>query len=175
LGLGLENPHRIDLRVIDSLRNCTTERKSPGALADAKSPGFDLAAANIQRGRDHGIQDYNSVRAALGLEPVREFSQITRVREVSEKLERLYVSIERVDPWVGVLAEDALPGAHVGETLAAGIAIQFDRLRRGDRFWYEWDPFFDEADRQVIENTTLSDIVSRNAGLSNLSRALLVR
>lgn len=54
----------IDLLMVDEMRNTLfpTSAATPG-----KSSGFDLASINIQRGRDHGLPDYNTVREKLGL------------------------------------------------------------------------------------------------------------
>ena len=51
--------------VVDDVRNFLFG--PPGA------GGFDLASLNIQRGRDHGLPDYNSVREQLGLGRVESF------------------------------------------------------------------------------------------------------
>src|SRR5262249_51528352 len=59
----------IDTRVVNSVRNFLFG--PPGA------GGFDLASLNIQRGRDHGLADYNTVRAAYGLARVTSFAGIT--------------------------------------------------------------------------------------------------
>jgi len=39
----------------------------------------DLMALNIQRGRDHGVPDYNSARRAYGLAEVHNVSHFNRV------------------------------------------------------------------------------------------------
>ena len=36
----------------------------------------DLMAINIQRGRDHGLSDYNNARLAYGLKAMKDFSHI---------------------------------------------------------------------------------------------------
>ncbi len=49
--------------VVEDIRNFLFG--APGA------GGLDLAALNIQRGRDHGIPNYNALRTAYGLPTVR--------------------------------------------------------------------------------------------------------
>ncbi len=50
---------KVDTLIIDELRNVL--------FPVGRGNGLDLAAMNLQRGRDHGLPDYNSVRKSLGL------------------------------------------------------------------------------------------------------------
>ncbi len=148
----------IDNEVVDDVRNFLFG--PPGA------GGFDLASLNIQRGRDHGLSDYNSTRVAMGLDAVESFSDISSDPEVAARLEELYGTVDNIDLWVGGLAEDHLPGSSMGETFTAIIVDQFERLRDGDRFWYE-NVFSGDALRE-INGTTLADVIERNSDVSGL-------
>ncbi|TWU44251.1 peroxidase [Novipirellula aureliae] len=148
----------LDIQTVDSVRNFLFG--PPG------SDGLDLVSLNIQRGRDHGLSDYNSTRVAYGLDPVESFADITSDPDVQEKLEQLYGSVDDIDLWVGGLVEDHVEGASVGETFQAIITDQFERLRDADRFWYE--NTFSESALAEIESTTLADIVERNTELTDL-------
>ena len=55
-----------------------------------KQPRMDLAAINIQRGRDHGLLDYNSYRQVYGLDKHTSFDTITSNPEIAKTLERVY-------------------------------------------------------------------------------------
>jgi peroxidase len=127
-GLTTANMQRIDTRVIDDVRNMLFG--PPG------SGGLDLVSLNIQRGRDHGLPDYNTVRAAFGLPAKTSFAQITSDPDVQAGLAAAYGDTTDMDLWPGLLAEDHVPGAAVGETLRAILTEQFTRLRDGDRFFY---------------------------------------
>ena len=148
----------IDLTVVDSLRNFLFG--PPG------SGGLDLAALNIQRGRDHGLADYNATRTAYGLPSVESFADITSDPELQSKLETLYGDVNNIDLWVGLLAEDHVRGASVGELTKAIIADQFERLRDGDRFWYQ--NTLRGPELRQVERTTLADVIKRNTDVDSL-------
>ncbi|MCX5691672.1 MAG: hypothetical protein NTV94_18090, partial [Planctomycetota bacterium] len=148
-----------DTRIVEPLRNFLFG--APG------SGGFDLAALNIQRGRDHGLADYNTVRRDFGLRKVRSFSQITSDTTKAAALAQLYGTVDSIDAWVGMQAEDHVPGSSVGPTQAAVITDQFMRLRDGDRFFYR-NTGLSRAQLDAIESTKLSDILMRTTGVAGL-------
>nr|WP_146406984.1 peroxidase family protein [Allorhodopirellula heiligendammensis] len=154
----------IDLEVVDGLRNFLFG--PPGA------GGFDLVALNIQRGRDHGLNDYNSTRAAYGLETVASFDDITSDAELQQKLEALYDDVDNIDLWVGLMAEDHLRGSSVGELTSTIIADQFERTRDGDRFYYE--NLFSGSELRTINSTTLADVIERNTSVEGLQENVFV-
>ncbi len=155
-GLSSQVAQQVDAKVVNEIRNLLFG--APGG------PGRDLAALNIQRGRDHGVPSYNDVRGAYRLPPARAFADITSDPAVQDELRRAYGDVELVELWPGGLAEDHVPGTNVGETFRTIIADQFRRLRDGDRFWYEQDPYF-LANPDLLEEvrrTTLAQIIRRN-------------
>lgn len=159
LGLAMQQAQEMDNQLVDGVRNFL--------FGDPGDGGFDLASLNIQRGRDHGLVDYNTARRAYGLKQVRRFSDITSNPNIQAALAEAYGSIGDMDLWVAGLAEDHLPGALIGETFHAILVDQFTRLRDGDRFWYQNDSFFTAAQLAEIENTTLADVMRRNTRLED--------
>ena len=82
---------------------------------------------------------------------------------LAASLEAMFGDIDNIDAWIGLMSEDHVPGAAIGETLMAIFTDQFSRLRDGDRFFYLNDadllPYLSE-----IENTSLADIIAFNSG-----------
>ncbi len=158
LGLASQTIQEIDHRLIDDVRNFLFGEPGEG--------GVDLASLNIQRGRDHGLPDYNTLREAYGLSHKRNFVEITGDTQGQDRLERAYGSFDLIDPWIGELAEDHVSGAQVGELVATVLRDQFTRLRDGDRFFYRNDPDFTSAEIAELEATKLSDSFHRNTRIT---------
>ena len=77
-GLAGQPAQEVDSLVINEVRNML--------LRGPQGPLFDLTALNIQRGRDHGVGDYNTVRSAFGLSAVERFADISSDPTVQQAL-----------------------------------------------------------------------------------------
>ena len=134
--------------------------------------GLDLAALNIQRGRDHGLADYNTMRAAYGLPKVTRFDQITSNAALASQLEATYGDVNSVDAWVGGLAEDHVAGGSLGQLFTRVIVDQFSRLRSGDRLYFE--AWMSRPDVAAIKRTSLASIITANTALTTVQRNVFV-
>jgi len=155
VGLSQTRQQKVDNVVVDSVRN---QLFGPPTTTSMR----DLAAINIQRGRDHGIPGYNAVRVAYGLKMINTWGEFPTTTALRAKLAALYSSPDAVDPWIGCVVEDHLPNAEVGPLLHAIIGDQARRIRSGDRFWYENDPALSTNERIAIKQTSMADVLNRN-------------
>ena len=172
-GASLQQAQEIDSQYTDSLRNFLFSTPPEGSkcpmrgilrFANGAFPALDLASRNLQRGRDHGLEDYNSVREAMGLKRITSFDDITSNKELAQKLKELYKGdINNIDLYVAGLAEDHVQGGSLGELFSSIIVRQFEAIRNGDRFWYEnqANSLFTADEIAEIKATRLSDEIGR--------------
>ncbi|XP_053207140.1 peroxidase-like [Panonychus citri] len=100
--------------------------------------GSDLAAFNIQRGRDHGIAPYTEyVKFCFGY-TIRSWNDLVNLmpRENVQKLRNFYQDFRDIDLFTGGLYEKKATDADIGPTFACIVGIQFYHLKFGDRYFY---------------------------------------
>lgn len=156
-GMASQVQQKLDCKVVDDVRNFLFGAPGEG--------GMDLAAININRGRERGLPDYNRIRKDLGLPAIKAYEEISNDVEIAKHLEQIYSSIDDIDPWVGMLSEDYMPDAMFGSTIMTVIEGQFQQLRDGDRFYFEVDDNFTQDEIEKIKKTTFRDIIMRNTDI----------
>lgn len=139
-------------------------------LVTKKLDEWDPLELAVHRGREHGIPSYVE---ALNL--CRDYKQM--LNEVHngfifntsapehQILLKAYESIDDVDLLVGALMEKPLSGAIFGPTINCILALQFEKIRNSDRFWYENDipPSSLNIDAlKAVRDVTLSDLLCAN-------------
>ncbi|XP_076030398.1 salivary peroxidase/catechol oxidase-like [Oratosquilla oratoria] len=128
--------------------------------------GLDLAALNIQRGRDHGLPGYNTWRRACFGQGFNSFDELRASNvmnpEVVDRLSRIYASVDDIDLFPGGLSETRIPGGLVGPVFACIIADQFNKLKFGDRFFFQHGGqpgSFPEGQLNAIRSMSLASIL----------------
>lgn len=157
----------IDRFVVEALRNMLfgSPDEPSGAL-------HDLVAINLQRGADHGLPKYNDVREAYGLARKQSLDEVSSNSMTRSALASVYATVDEIDVWIGALCEDKVPGAQLGELSLVAVREQFQRIRDGDRLWYERTLAPDLV--AEIQQTTLADIVRRNTDANVADNVFLV-
>ncbi|WP_079253614.1 peroxidase family protein [Endozoicomonas arenosclerae] len=162
LGLASSRQQRIDTEIVDAIRQ---------HLFDDRAS--DLPARNIARGRDHGLGSFNEVRKAMNMGELNFIEEISYDLNTQNKLKEAYNDdINKVDLWVGGLAETPRGNSLVGPVFHTIIKEQFLALRNGDRFWFEnmdddTNPDHLTSDElQDVRDTTLKTLIVRNTGIA---------
>uniref|UniRef100_A0A3Q4BDG5 NAD(P)H oxidase (H2O2-forming) n=1 Tax=Mola mola TaxID=94237 RepID=A0A3Q4BDG5_MOLML len=156
MGMASQIAEREDNVVVEDLRDFMY-----GPLRFTRT---DLVATTIQRGRDFGLQSYAEVRKALDLPPVETFEDINPELsntdpQVFRDVAQLYNGdVSKLELFPGGLLE-SLNGP--GPVFSAIILDQFERVRNGDRFWFEnkQNGLFTHEEIQMIRNVTFHDVL----------------
>ncbi len=161
-GAATQVSQEIDTKLIGDLRSFPF-----GAPGDG---GLDLASLDIQRGRDHGLPDYNFLRLSYELPTYATFQQITSDPQLAQLLSDLYSGdLSNVDSWIAGLAEDHVPGSSLGPLFQSILGAQFVRLRDGDRLFYSSDA------AGLYQNGTLRPEIAELIDLNRISLSQILR
>jgi hypothetical protein len=122
---------------------------------------------------DPAILEFVELRDAAGDlippgSPEAEGEAVFGVRRstVAARLQAIYEDVERLDAFVGMIAEPHLEGAEFGELQLAIWRSQFSALRDGDRYYYENDPVLRVIAKLygVDYRHTLAEVIQLNTG-----------
>ncbi|MEE6476698.1 hypothetical protein FKM82_011185 [Ascaphus truei] len=156
------------MRVTSQLLNTELTEK---LFSMAHSVALDLAAINIQRGRDHGIPPYHDYRVYCNLSSahtIEDLKNEIQNPDIREKLKRLYGSPLNIDLFPALMVEDIIPESRLGPTLMCLLTTQFKHIRNGDRLWYENPGVFSPAQLTQIKQTSLARVLCDNG--DNITR-----
>jgi len=130
--------------------------------------GSDLVARNIQRGRDHGLPPYNTFRSLCGLQTATSWTNkpIEIRADAWARLQGLYASPNDIDLFTGALTETPVANALSGPTFNCLMAVQFARLKFGDRYFFTHASqagSFSSTQLSNLRSRTLGDIICENS------------
>ena len=133
------------------------------------TPPLDLAARNIQRGRDNGLPTHHQVQKFC--HEVFDIESDFRDPRTLRRLQSLYgKDLSTVDLFAGGLSERRLPGSLLGATFSCVVALTFRNIRDGDRFFYLNEGVFTTEQVSEIEKVSLSRIICDNTQINSVQR-----
>ncbi len=145
------------------------------------NPVFDMGAIDILRARERGVPRYNEFRRQLGLNPIREFQDLTDDEPTLAKIKEVYGNdVEKLDLLVGTLAEQRRPtGFGFGETMFQIFILNATRRLQADRFYTDdyREEVYTKEGLKWVDDSSLKKVILRHfpdlatSGLGNVKNA----
>lgn len=159
----------------------------PHFMQDLEVPGhgsMDLGMVDVLRDRERGVPRYNQFRRAIGLKPIKSYSdffkhedrldsaELLRRANIVEKFQRVYGSdkdgndnVEMIDLLVGTLAEEVRPSNFgFGETMFQIFILMASRRLMADKFFttHYTKENYTEAGLKWVDDATFASVISRH-------------
>lgn len=141
-----------------------TLHNHPDALRDLRGmfgEHLDLGAVDVLRDRERGVPRYTKLRAALHKPPINDFSDLSDDPVLKELYEG---DIHRIDPMIGMYAEQPPPGFAFSDTAFRLFVLMATRRLKSDPFFtalYTPEVYTPEG-LAWIERTRISDVLRRH-------------
>lgn len=122
--------------------------------------------ATIELGRQAQLASYNDYREMAGFPRVTDFDQITGDEYAQQKLKELYGTVDKIEFFVGLYAEDVREGSTIQPLVARLVGIDaFSQALTNPLLSpqiFNEDTFSPVGMKIIQQTKTLSDIVNRN-------------
>ncbi|MEA2219556.1 MAG: prostaglandin-endoperoxide synthase 2 [Solirubrobacteraceae bacterium] len=122
---------------------------------------------SIVQSRVARLASYNDYRADCSLPRLTSFDQLTSSVRVREELARLYGSVDKVEFYVGIFAEDTRPNSVLPSLLGTMVGLHaFSQIMTNPlldkAIWAHPDTLAAEGRRIVANTNSLAQLVKRN-------------
>jgi prostaglandin-endoperoxide synthase 2 len=169
------NPLILSAGLENLLAFCSKQRSgkiglfnTPTFLVDRSTPDWpSVQERTVTLSRQARLRSFNDYRAAYGLHRYTSFDQLTQHQITRERLRALYPTVDDVEWYVGIFAEDYPDYLMMGELMTTMVANDAftqaltNPLLARNVFT---DATFTAPGMKVINNTkSIQDIVARNA------------
>jgi prostaglandin-endoperoxide synthase 2 len=123
---------------------------------------------SILQARSNHFDNYNAYRVAFGMRPATEFSEISGDRTIQALLQQIYGTVDQVEFYPGLFAEDRVPDSPLPQLLMTMVAVDaFSQALTNpllsQHVWKD-NPtltFTDWGFGEIAATSTLADVLKR--------------
>ncbi len=181
------NPMIVQRGVGDLLALCSRTRagriglgNTPAFLVDRTRPEVpSVTEKTTTHMRQAHLPAYNDYRKAFGLEEFRSFDELTADPQLRARLSELYGTVDNLEWYVGIFAEDYPRDYMMGELMT--VMVAYDAFTQAltnpllARNVYTPQTFSDEGWQIIEQTSSLRQIVARNTGIDQALVSFRVR